>query len=121
MVLEGSTLLFVILLSCTEGATVDSDVSGDTGVCADAPTVTWDNFGAGFTTENCQSCHATETPERYGAPEDVVFDSYEDTMASAGRVLARVLAEQDTMPPLGGVAEDDKVMLEYWLVCHEGL
>lgn len=111
------------LLGCgCAGDGADTGATDDTGgFCADAPVLTWDNFGAGFTTENCQPCHASTAVNRYGAPDTVVFDTYADTMAQAERVRVRVLGDQDVMPPQGGVGPDDKVRLEYWLVCGEGL
>ncbi len=114
----------LVLGGCADGSTSDSGTpseTGDTGFCGGAPVVTWDNFGAGFMTENCQSCHAADAPERWGAPEEITFDTYDDTMAQGERVLLRSLASEDPMPPQGGVTSDDKVKLEYWLVCHEGL
>ncbi len=42
-------------------------------------------------------------------------------MDQADRILARTLADENTMPPQGGVTEDDMVKLEYWLVCEEGV
>lgn len=109
------------LIACGGEATGDSGATQDTGFCSDAPTLTWDNFGAGFTTENCQSCHASEAVNRYEAPEDVVFDTYDDAMSQGDRILARTLADESAMPPQGGVLDDDKLKLEYWLVCYEGL
>ncbi len=111
----------LLLLGCSDGTTGDTGTADDTGFCADAPLLTWDNFGAGFVTENCQSCHASEAADRYGAPEGVIFDTYEDTMDQAARVLERTLATESPMPPQGGVTDDDKLRLEYWLVCHEGV
>jgi uncharacterized membrane protein len=116
-------IAFVMVLwgaGCSDGSTPDVD-SSDTGFCGDAPVMTWDNFGDGFTTENCQSCHASSATNRYGAPEGVVFDTYEETMDQAERILIRVLDDSDTMPPQGGVTPDDMTRLAYWLECHEGI
>lgn len=90
----------------------------DTGICADAPVVTWENFGNGFVNERCQSCHASTSLTRYGAPESVTFDTKEETLALQDRVLDRVL-DQQTMPPEGGITDDDLGLLELWLVCWE--
>ncbi len=87
-------------------------------ICEDAPApVTWENFGRGFVTERCQSCHASTALDREGAPEAVVFDTEEDVWQWADRV--RVVAGQDdpVMPPQGGVEEDDRYLLEVWLSC----
>ena len=98
--------------------------TGDTGepapeFCDDAPTLTWNNFGRGFILEACQGCHATDVPDRYGAPEDVVFDTVEVTWAQADRILARATGEYPSMPPLGGTHATDRAKLEYWLRCSE--
>ncbi len=99
----------------------DTAVPEDTGVdfCEDAPVVTWNNFGQGFITEACQGCHASNTPDRYGAPETVVFDTVEVTWQQADRVLARATGDYPTMPPLGGTLQSDVQKLEYWLRCAE--
>lgn len=98
--------------------------TGDVGspapdFCDDAPTLSWNNFGQGFIREACQGCHATGVPNRYGAPESVVFDSVELTWAQADRVLARASGEYPSMPPLGGTHASDRAKLEYWLLCGE--
>lgn len=119
-------VLPLLLLAC--GGTKDDDDeggvdSGDTGVpagCEDAPLVTWNNFGQGFVTEHCQACHASTAEDRNGAPTDVAFDTHEETRAQAARILARAAGPDATMPPRGGVPDDDKEKLEYWLQCWEG-
>ena len=85
--------------------------------CYDVPTVTYNNFGQGFMTENCQGCHASTTPNRYGAPDEVVFDTVEDCWDQADRVLSRSTGDAATMPPQGGVSADDRTKLEWWLTC----
>ncbi len=87
------------------------------GVCAGAPQVTWNSFGAGFILESCQGCHATTAPERYGAPEGVVFDTVEHCWDQADRILARAAGVSPTMPPQGGTTEDDRTLLTWWLTC----
>jgi uncharacterized membrane protein len=87
--------------------------------CKEVPLVNYDNFGQGFMTENCQGCHATTTPNRYGAPEEVFFDSVEDCWRWKERILTRSLGEEATMPPNGGVDADDRTRLGWWLICGE--
>lgn len=86
-------------------------------LCDEAPVVTWESFGAGFVTESCQPCHASTSPDRVGAPLDVVFDTEEDVWDQADRVLAVTIGPSPTMPPAGGVSEDDRTLLEIWLTC----
>ncbi len=85
--------------------------------CADAPATTWDNFGAGFVTQNCQGCHASTAVNRLGAPDDVVFDTEEDTLRWADRILDLAASEAPTMPPRGGVSDDDRYRVRVWLGC----
>jgi uncharacterized membrane protein len=86
-------------------------------LCADAPVTTYDNFGAGFLTQSCTTCHSSSTLDRHGAPPAVVFDSEEDVWAQADRILSVTVGEAPTMPPQGGVTDDDRYRLEVWLTC----
>ncbi|MDP2312602.1 MAG: hypothetical protein Q8P41_06820 [Pseudomonadota bacterium] len=93
------------------------------GPCGGVPVLTWDTFGQGFLIENCQGCHASGAPERYGAPDDVTFDTVEDAWRWSGRILERVGAgsvDEVTMPPMGGVSADDRTRLRWWLACGAG-
>jgi len=108
------TIIPLILL------TACGDKTGtDTGMCAEAPVVTWENFGAGFIVERCQPCHASTSPNRNDAPESVTFDNHEEVLGWTDRILARVLDAGDPMPPQGGVDDDDLLLLEIWLSCWE--
>lgn len=86
-------------------------------ICEEAPTVTWDNFAAGFVSENCQSCHASTSTDRNYAPENVTFDTEEELWAHAPDVLGVATGENPFMPPQGGVSEDDRYQLEVMLSC----
>ena len=85
--------------------------------CAESPVVTWDNFGSSFVTENCQTCHAQASENRNGAPKNVVFDTEEETLAWSDRILDRVASDTPTMPPQGGVTDDDREFVDVWLSC----
>ena len=87
--------------------------------CEEVPLLTWENFGAGFLIENCQSCHASTNPDRRGAPAGVVFDSLEQTLAHRSTILARATGASPSMPPQGGVSDDDRERLRIWLTCWE--
>jgi len=91
----------------------------DPDFCEDAPLLTWANFGQGFITEACQGCHASATPDRYGAPESVTFDTVTQAWNQADRVLARAAGDYPSMPPLGGTSADSRLKLAYWLMCGE--
>ena len=88
-------------------------------LCVDAPVLTWNNFGQGFLIENCQTCHASTSPNRYGAPAGVTFDTRDQALQWEDRILARATGEAPSMPPGGGVSEDDRYRLEVWLTCWE--
>ena len=105
---------FLAVLGC--GGQEDTG-SMDTGPCADAPLMTYANFGRGFLTEYCQGCHASTTLDRHEAPDTVTFDTVSLAWSQSERILARALAE--TMPPSGGVSDDDLTKVEWWLACGE--
>lgn len=89
----------------------------DTSFCTDAPIATYETFGKGFMTQNCQTCHASTQTDREGAPDDVAFDTAAAVWALKDRVLARAAIDTPDMPPLGGTTEDDRYLLEVWLTC----
>ncbi len=99
-----------------------SDTAGPTDSadpCADVPLVNYSTFGAGFITANCQGCHASTAPERFGAPESVVFDTVEQVWTWSSRILQLVPGDEERMPPAGGITEDDATRLRWWLECAE--
>ena len=104
--------------SADTGADADSG-EPEADFCDDAPNLSWNNFGQGFLTEACQGCHATAADNRYGAPDEVVFDTAEVTWAQADRILARATGDFPSMPPLGGTSATDRQKLEIWLRCSE--
>lgn len=106
------------------GDTVVADSSPDSAPdsadpCADAPTVTYANFGRAFVTGSCQGCHASTAADRYDAPETVTFDTVDECWTWSARILARAAAADPTMPPQGGVTDDDRQLLTWWLTCSE--
>ena len=109
----------MFLLGCGSGDWV-ADTGTLTEFCDDAPLVSWENFGNGLVVERCQSCHASTTENRNGAPVDIHFDTEEATLSHAERILLRVVEEQ-TMPPQGGIEGDDLERIELWLRCSEGV
>ncbi len=105
-----------MLLAC--GPDPDSAEPQDSGLCADPPVITWDNYGEGLIIEHCQPCHASSALDRYGAPEDATFDDHEQVLAWKERILIRSLGEGG-MPPSRPLLEIDQAMLEVWLRCWE--
>ena len=96
-----------------------TDTADTADPCAGVPLVTYNSFGKGFMTENCQGCHASTTSDRYGAPESSTFDTVEEVWAQADRILIRAAGDDASMPPAGGVSEDDRTRLGWWLECAE--
>ena len=110
--------LLVFHFGCDQKDTaVDSAESSacETGT----PSLSWDNFGEGFLLENCQPCHAGNAQNRFEAPEEVTFDNKAQAWYWAERILARATGEDADMPPAGGVSDDDKQRLEWWLTCAD--
>ena len=85
--------------------------------CDSVPYVTWETYTQGMLMTHCQGCHASESPTRYGAPEDVSFDDVEDALFWSERIRMRTLEIQD-MPPAGGIFSDDLYLLQIWLECY---
>jgi uncharacterized membrane protein len=95
------------------------------GFCATSPVVTYDNFGQGFLTETCNTCHASDAPFRGTAdpslvpPASATFDTESEALAAGEAILFRATGEGATMPPRGGVSEIDMERLIIWLTCAE--
>lgn len=99
------------LLACAGGPADSADP------CEDAPFVSWDSWGEGFLTEQCQPCHGSATTTRNGAPEEVVFDTEDQVRDWRERILATATGDDPTMPPAIVVEERDRELLEIWLEC----
>jgi hypothetical protein len=76
----------------------------------------WEYFGEPFFITYCQSCHSVTSPERFGAPEGINFDNYDDVAAQTEIIRESVLIRQ-SMPKGGGVSEDVRTALETFLDC----
>jgi uncharacterized membrane protein len=108
-------MILTLLLACTEAP--DSALT-DTACSAEEEgyALTWSSWGQGFFRTYCDACHAADSPQRFGAPEDVSFDTLEELRRWEARVRVRTL-EQGDMPLGGGVHEDDLLLLEAYLDC----
>ena len=94
-----------------------ADVLVEVGVCDTGPQQSWETFGQGFMRSQCQGCHASTAVDRFGAPENVVFDTEQDVATFAERILARAAGPDADMPPAGGPSKEDRVRLERWITC----
>lgn len=109
--------LAVILHGCADpdphpgaASAAVADCETDSG----APGPTWAGWGQPFFSTWCQPCHAADTPQRYGAPAGVTFDSEAEARAQAAAIRASVL-DQERMPVGGGLSEGDRARLAAWL------
>jgi uncharacterized membrane protein len=99
-------ILIILALACGK--------PNDTADCYDAPT--YSSWAEGFLIGKCQPCHASTAPNRFGAPESVVFDDRSDALRQLSAIKSTVL-ERGTMPPSGGVTDNERLLLEAWLEC----
>jgi len=118
----------LFLAACTSTPPDDSgaltDTPAETAVdtasdplCEGAVALTWDTFGEALLIESCDGCHAATAVDRHDAPAEVTFDTKERAWAWAPRILARATGDAPTMPPQGGVTDDDRTRLYWWLGC----
>lgn len=110
-------LVVLALATSCEEAPSGTDTGSAVRCDPAEPRQSWETFGQGFVTSQCQGCHASSAPDRFGAPEAVVFDTEGDVIALSGRILARATGPEADMPPAGGPTEDDRIRLERWLRC----
>jgi hypothetical protein len=101
----------LVLGGCEAQPALDS--GGDP---CDAVDVTWANWGFGFFASYCRSCHSANSPDRYGAPDGVDFDSLEDVATWAERIRITTIDDQ-TMPIGGGVPDLELERLDQLLQC----
>jgi hypothetical protein len=101
--------------TATEGGPGEAgDTSDDP--CAAEVDVTWSGWTQGFFRSYCTSCHSVTTPERWGAPEGLNFDTEADVTSRVAQIRSAVLDRQ-SMPVGGGVIGDDLQLLEIYLDC----
>lgn len=87
--------------------------------CGD-PLLTWETVGDPFVRTWCTSCHSSALAEehRQGAPVGVDFDSYDNVIAYAARIEARVTSDDAPMPPAGTPDADEEARFLEWLACE---
>jgi uncharacterized membrane protein len=109
--------LCVLLLACSSDPQDTADSTVPDLQCEDAQLVTYTNFGKSFFTHSCQGCHASTAPDRYGAPEEVQFDTLDWVWEQSAVILAVAAGDEPSMPPQGGVTDDERTKLKWWLQC----
>ncbi len=98
----------------TESGGTDSAPINPEACAAD---VTWVNWVGAFLLTQCQGCHASTAPDRYGAPPTVSFDTEEAAIAQAA-AISRTILESASMPPAGGLTDDERCLLGQWVACY---
>ena len=106
-------MIWLLLWACV-------DASDTAASCVHDPAVSWERGGEGFMTKHCTGCHGSLLPSelRNGAPVGVDFDSYEGVVTWADRIAARVLDGVGSMPPGGGLTDEELGLLDEWLTCE---
>lgn len=107
-------LLLALGLACDTTEPAPAPPAED---CEPSADFTWGTFGAGFFAGRCSGCHGSGAPNRYGAPDAVVFDDEADVWTHRDAVLASVV-ERGSMPPAGGLTDTEITRLQAWLACR---
>lgn len=97
-----------------------ASAEGDSGTCEVDPDgwrPTWTNEGQGLFRGWCASCHSAEAPQRFGAPEDAVFDTEADVLRQLSLIRTLTLGPDPTMPLGGGMPPDELDRLARYLDC----
>jgi cytochrome c5 len=111
----------MVVLSSLLGVSCESEIetteTATSQFCDDAPIVNYANFGESFINHQCQGCHASGLEERFDAPVEATFDNVDEVWEWREDILDRCDLETPTMPPRGGVTDDELIMLHWWLEC----
>ncbi len=105
-------MITMFLLACNSGS-ADTAIDPD---CLDQPQVTWENWAEGFFITYCTACHSATSPDRYGAPEGIDFDT-EEEVATLSSLIRQTVLEEGSMPYGGGVYDEDLELLAIYLDC----
>jgi hypothetical protein len=88
-------------------------------VCPDGSFLSYSNFGAPFFSEYCTGCHSSQLPAamRQDAPPGVDFETLDAIRTRADAIYLRAADAYSLMPPIGGPADETRVLLGEWLAC----
>jgi hypothetical protein len=80
--------------------------------------VGWSDYTEPLLTTWCTPCHSSTVPEenRRGAPVGVDFDTWAGAVQWADRIAVRA-GPGGTMPPAGGLTDDQRAGLARWVEC----
>lgn len=87
--------------------------------CPKGTYLTYDNFGAGFLSTYCLSCHSAKVPEgkRGGAPITANFDTALDASRYRALMLSKTQGAKPSMPPGQVLKTKEKEAFAEWLKC----
>ena len=101
-------------LALCSGCSAGDDSSA---ACSDVEAaVTWENWGAGFFSDYCRTCHSASSVMRRGAPPGVDFDSLVEVQNWAAAIRLQTL-DTGAMPVGGGVPPEALEQLDVFLRC----
>ncbi|MEO0602337.1 MAG: hypothetical protein AAF211_12920 [Myxococcota bacterium] len=89
-----------------------------TNTCLREPPLDYDNTGDGLIGRHCRPCHSefVREAQRAGAPEGIDFDDEQDVLDWAELIEDEAIIQQ-TMPPAGGMLQNERDALEEYLRC----
>ena len=103
-------LSFLLMLAC-------QSPMDDSGIqCQQRASLQWEYFGSSFFSTYCTSCHSTNAPNRFGAPEGINFDDFESVISQTDLIRNSVI-ERQSMPKGGGLPQSDLDALNVFLSC----
>ncbi len=127
---EALALAAALLAACGDGGGSGEEPGGDDGppdigdtladrACPEGSFLTYGNFGAPFFAEYCTGCHSSQIPAdmRQDAPPGVDFETLDGVRSHADLIYLLAADGNAMMPPVGGPAEEARVLLGEWLGC----
>jgi uncharacterized membrane protein len=102
--------MMILILACATGQ------KDSASTCEDAQLVEWNYWADGFFSTYCNGCHSSQSPNRYGAPEEINFDSETDVLSQSEEIYNSVLVRQ-SMPKGGGMEDTELDNLRTYLNC----
>ena len=105
--------LLVFLAAC--GDKVDPILEFDAGSAEDGEAVTYIEDVRPLLETHCLLCHSQSKQgfERNGAPININFDTYDGILAWIDQASQRI--QSGTMPPTGGIPEDERMLFQRWV------
>jgi hypothetical protein len=115
----GTCAIIGAVLAGAPGCGDSGDDAPESVDCDRQPPLNWGNFGKGFFSLHCTSCHSSENSDvqRSGAPIGLDFDTYSEVVREVSRIEIAAIGDDAAMPPSGEPTEAELTMLREWLTC----